>query len=574
MQFSKWHGLGNDFVIVEPEKNPGFDFRGSAEHLCDRHFGIGADGVVTVRPLGGSAFEMRIYNSDGTETEMCGNATRCVGLYIRKNKLAAGSEFELHTRGGIVRPKVLDNGSVRVDMGEPHLLRGEIPVAGDPASGAENLALELPERQFSAVGVSVGKAHAVIPMARIKSKYLTLPGSYRFAEMNRKPDAYKAAHPEADIIRLGIGDVTRPLVPAVIDAMHRAVGEMGSAETFRGYGPEQGYDFLIEAIIANEYAPLGVEVAADEVFVSDGSKCDVGNIQEIFSSDARVAIGDPVYPVYLDSNVMAGRSGGFGPSGRFAGITYLTGTEESGFAPAFPREPVDLIYLCSPNNPTGTVLPREELARWVAYAKEHEAVILYDSAYSAYIREAGVVRSIYEIPGAREVAIEFKSFSKTAGFTGVRCAFTVVPKELKRRDDRGVPQSVNALWLRRPCTKFNGVSYIVQRGAEAVYTPDGMRQTREVIDYYMENAAIIRDGLEAAGYRVFGGKNAPYIWWKLPAGLDSMSFADKLLNTCQVVGTPGVGFGPGGEGYFRLTAFGDRNRTREAVERIRNANLG
>lgn len=411
-------------------------------------------------------------------------------------------------------------------------------------------------------------------MARINSNYLKLPGSYLFAEMKRKTDAYKAAHPEADIIRLGIGDVTRPLVPAVIDAMHRAVGEMGSAETFRGYGPEQGYDFLIEAIIANEYAPLGVEVAADEVFVSDGSKCDVGNIQEIFSSDARVAIGDPVYPVYLDSNVMAGRSGGFGPSGRFAGITYLTGTEESGFAPVFPREPVDLIYLCSPNNPTGTVLPREELARWVAYAKEHEAVILYDSAYSAYIREAGVVRSIYEIPGAREVAIEFKSFSKTAGFTGVRCAFTVVPKELKRRDDRGVPQSVNALWLRRQCTKFNGVSYIVQRGAEAVYTPGGMRQTREVIDYYMENAAIIRDGLEAAGYRVFGGKNAPYIWWKLPAGLDSMSFADKLLNTCQVVGTPGVGFGPGGEGYFRLTAFGDRNRTREAVERIRNANLG
>ena len=411
-------------------------------------------------------------------------------------------------------------------------------------------------------------------MGQINSNYLKLPGSYLFTEMKRKTDAYKALHPEADIIRLGIGDVTQPLVPAVIDAMHQAVDEMSKIETFRGYGPEQGYDFLIEKIIANEYAPLGVKVAPEEVFISDGSKCDIGNIQEIFSCKAKVAISDPVYPVYVDSNVMSGRTGDFESSGRFAGITYLTGTEASGFSPPLPTEPVDLIYLCSPNNPTGTVLTRDELVSWVEYAKKNEAIILYDSAYSAYIREEGVVHSIYEIPGAREVAIEFKSFSKTAGFTGVRCAFTIVPMELKQRDEKGTLQSVNKLWLRRQCTKFNGVSYIVQRGAEAVYTPKGMRQTREIIDYYMGNAAIICNGLEAAGYEVFGGKNAPYIWWKLPAGLDSMSFADKLLNTCQVVGTPGIGFGPGGEGYFRLTAFGDRGKTIEAVERICQAKLG
>ncbi len=411
-------------------------------------------------------------------------------------------------------------------------------------------------------------------MAQINSNFMKLPGNYLFAEMKRRTDAYKLAHPDADIIKLGIGDVTRPLVPAVLEAMHHAVDEMGKAETFRGYGPEQGYDFLIQAIIGGEYTPLGIELGEDEVFVSDGAKCDVGNIQEIFSLASRVAIGDPVYPVYLDSNVMAGRSGEFQPSGRFAGIEYLTGNEASGFEPALPVEKPDLIYLCSPNNPTGTVLSRAALERWVRYAREQEAVILYDSAYSAYIRQDGVVRSIYEIPGAKEVAIEFKSFSKTAGFTGVRCAFAVVPKELKRRDDQGKLQSVNALWLRRQCTKFNGVSYVVQRGAEAVYSPEGARQVREVVDYYMENASIIRAGLESAGYQVFGGENAPYIWWKLPAGLDSMGFADRLLDVCRVVGTPGVGFGPGGEGYFRLTAFGDRDRTREAVERIRTAKLG
>lgn len=410
-------------------------------------------------------------------------------------------------------------------------------------------------------------------MTRINSNYLKLPDSYLFARMKQKIDAFLAAHPGADIIRLGIGDVTRPLVPAVIGAMHRAVDEMAEAETFRGYGPEQGYEFLIRAIIEREYRPYGVELDSSEVFVSDGSKCDVANIQEIFDAGSRVAIGDPVYPVYLDSNVMAGRSGVLGKDGRFERIVYLPSCAENGFSPAFPEEPVDLIYLCSPNNPTGTVLTRKELACWVDYARKTGAVILFDSAYSAYIRDPELPRTIYEIPGARETAIEFKSFSKTAGFTGVRCAFTVVPKELLRPDADGVLRSLNALWLRRQCTKFNGVSYVVQRGAEAACSEEGSRQIREVIDYYMENARIIREGLEAAGYQVFGGQNAPYLWWKLPEKLDSMRFSDTLLERCQVVGTPGVGFGPCGEGYFRLTAFGDRERTREAVERIRRAKL-
>ncbi len=402
-------------------------------------------------------------------------------------------------------------------------------------------------------------------MFQVNLNYRKLPGSYLFSTIADKVAAYKKAHPEADIIRLGIGDVTRPIVPAVLEAMHKAVDEMGSSGTFRGYGPEQGYDFLIDAIIEGEYRPRGVELDRDELFVSDGSKCDVANIQELFSTGCRVAVTDPVYPVYLDTNVMAGRTGELGADGRFEGVTYLDSTAENGFSPALPEQPVDLIYLCSPNNPTGTVLDRETLVRWVAYAKETGALILFDSAYSAYIREPGIPGSIYEIPGAKEVAIEFKSFSKTAGFTGVRCAFTVVPKAL--------PQKLNALWNRRHCTKFNGVSYIVQRAAEAVYSAAGKAAIAEQIEYYMENARIIREGLSTAGYTVFGGENAPYIWWKLPGGLDSMKFTDTLLERCRVVGTPGVGFGPRGEGYFRLTAFGDRERTCQAVERIRNAKL-
>ena len=410
-------------------------------------------------------------------------------------------------------------------------------------------------------------------MYKINDNYLKLPGSYLFSTIGKKVAAYSAEHPEKEIIRLGIGDVTQPLAPAIIEALHKAVDEMGHAETFHGYAPDLGYEFLRKAIAEHDFQARGADIQADEIFVSDGAKCDAGNIQEIFSADARVAIGDPVYPVYLDSNVMAGRTGELGSDGRFAGITYLAGTEANGFSPEPPKERVDLVYLCSPNNPTGTVLDRAALTRWVEYARENEAVILFDSAYSAYIREPGLPGSIYEIPGAKEVAIEFKSFSKSAGFTGVRCGFTVVPKELRRRDRSGKLQSLNALWLRRQCTKFNGVCYIVQRAAEAVYSPAGMKQSREVIDYYMGNAELIRSGLTGAGFEVFGGKNAPYIWWKLPGVLDSAQFADKLLNVCQVVGTPGVGFGPCGEGWFRLTAFGDRAETAEAVDRIRNASL-
>ncbi len=402
-------------------------------------------------------------------------------------------------------------------------------------------------------------------MVKVNPNYQKLPGSYLFSTIAKKVSAYKTANPDADIIRLGIGDVTQPLAPAVLEAMHRAVDEMGQADTFRGYGPEQGYDFLIEAILNGEYRNRGIYLDSDEVFVSDGSKCDVANIQEIFSTDCRVAICDPVYPVYLDTNVMAGRTGVQGGDGRFGNIVYLDCTSENGFSPALPEEPVDLIYLCSPNNPTGTVLDREALTRWVEYARKNGSIILYDSAYSAYIRTPGIPKSIYEIPGAKEVAIEFKSFSKTAGFTGVRCAFTVVPKAL--------PQQLNQLWRRRHCTKFNGVCYVTQRAAAAVYSPIGQAQIAEQIDYYMENARIIREGLTTAWFTVFGGENAPYIWWKLPEGLDSMAFTDILLEQCRVVGTPGIGFGPCGEGYFRLTAFGDRERTKLAVERIRHAQL-
>jgi len=410
-------------------------------------------------------------------------------------------------------------------------------------------------------------------MLRINEHYLKLQASYLFSDIAKRVAAFQTAHPEREVIKLGIGDVTNPLPPACIAAFHKAVDEMATTAGFRGYGPEQGYDFLRQAIAVNDFQARGADIQADEVFVSDGAKCDTGNIQELFALDATIAIPDPVYPVYLDTNVMAGRTGELQADGHFGGVTYLLASAENGFAPALPEQPVDLIYLCSPNNPTGTALSREELAKWVAYAKATGAVILFDSAYSSYIREEGLPRSIYEIEGAREVAIEFKSFSKTAGFTGVRCAFTVVPKELTCRDRAGKPQSLNALWLRRQCTKFNGVSYVVQRAAEAAYSAEGMREIGAQIDYYMENARIIREGLVEAGYTVFGGKNAPYLWWKLPAGLDSMSFADTLLERCRVVGTPGVGFGPGGEGYFRLTAFGDRNRTIEAVERIRGTRL-
>ncbi|MHB0939301.1 MAG: LL-diaminopimelate aminotransferase [Armatimonadota bacterium] len=405
-------------------------------------------------------------------------------------------------------------------------------------------------------------------MALINENYQKLPGSYLFAEIGRRVTRYKEEHPDANVIRLGIGDVTRPLPPAVIEAMHAAVDDMARAETFRGYGPEQGYDFLIDKVIEHDYAARGITLGADEVFISDGAKCDVGNIQEIFGLDNVVAITDPVYPVYLDTNVMAGRTGELGDDGRFGKIVYLPSTAENGFRPALPQTKVDMVYLCSPNNPTGTALPKSELKKWVDFAREQQAVILFDAAYAAYITEPDIPHSIYEIDGAKDVAIEFNSFSKTAGFTGTRCAYCVVPKSVMAYTRAGEAVSLNPLWNRRQTTKFNGVSYIVQRGAEAVFTPEGQGQIKGLIDFYMTNARIIREGLKSIGLEAYGGVNAPYIWLKTPNGLDSWAFFDKLLNEVNVVGTPGSGFGPSGAGYFRLTAFGNRENTEEAISRI------
>lgn len=405
-------------------------------------------------------------------------------------------------------------------------------------------------------------------MALVNENYLKLPGSYLFAEIARRVNKFKADNPSADIIRLGIGDVTQPLAPVTIEAMHKAVDEMANADTFHGYGPEQGYAFLIQQIIEKDYAARGITIAEDEVFVSDGSKCDVGNIQEIFGLGNKVAITDPVYPVYLDTNVMAGRTGNI-VDGMFEGVTYMPCTAENDFTPAFPTEHVDLIYLCSPNNPTGTTLSKEQLEAWVRYAKENDSIILFDSAYEAYITEEDVPRSIYEVEDAKEVAIEFRSFSKNAGFTGTRCAYTVVPKEVMGKTKDGQEISLNRLWNRRQTTKFNGTPYITQRGAAAIYTEEGQKQIKDMVGYYMENARIIREGLAEAGLTFYGGVNAPYIWLKTPNNMDSWSFFDKLLNEAHIVGTPGAGFGPSGEGYFRLTAFGNKENTIKAVERIK-----
>lgn len=389
--------------------------------------------------------------------------------------------------------------------------------------------------------------------------YSRLPESYLFSTIAARIAQYRDTHPSARIIRLGIGDVTRPLVPAVVEAMHAATDEMAKKASFRGYGPEQGYAFLREAVVRGEYASRNVDVSPDEVFISDGSKCDVANFQELFSSDCRVAIPDPVYPVYLDSNVMAGRSGNVAPDGHFDGVVYLAADADNDFQPSVPDVPAEIIYLCSPNNPTGTVLTRATLEKFVEYALAHGSVILFDAAYSAYIRDEGLPHSIYEIPGAKKCAVEFRSFSKTAGFTGVRCACTIVPHEMPE---------LHAMWLRRQTTKFNGVNYIVQRGAEAVYSEAGNRQIREVVAGYMANAAKIRAKLAECGHTVYGGEHAPYIWWKLAGGEKSFDFFDRLLETCEVVGTPGSGFGPRGEGYFRLTAFGDPEETELALLRI------
>ncbi len=408
-------------------------------------------------------------------------------------------------------------------------------------------------------------------MININENFLNLQDSYLFSTIAKKVAEFSKVNPDKKIIKLGIGDVTRPIVPAVIEAMHKAVDEMAEQNSFKGYGPEQGYEFLREKISENDYKKRGIDIAIDEIFVSDGAKCDCGNIVDIFGIDNKIAITDPVYPVYLDTNVMSGRSGKYDEkTGKYENIVYMPATAENNFIPELPKEKVDIIYLCFPNNPTGTTLPKEELKKWVEYAKENSAIILYDSAYEAFISDENVPHSIYEIEGAKDVAIEFRSFSKTAGFTGVRCAYAVVPKNLYGFTKDGEKVSINKLWNRRQCTKFNGVSYVVQKGAEAVYSKEGQEQIKENISYYMENARIIREGLEKAGFTVFGGKNAPYIWLKVPEGLSSWEFFDKLLTEANVVGTPGVGFGPSGEGYFRLTAFGTKENTIEAMNRIKN----
>ena len=403
-------------------------------------------------------------------------------------------------------------------------------------------------------------------MFKVNDNYLKLPGSYLFSNIAKKVAAYGEAHPDAQIIRLGIGDVTQPLAPAIIDALHGAVEEMGHAETFHGYAPDLGYEFLRSAIAKNDYLDRGCDIHADEIFVSDGAKCDSGNIQEIFSVDNKIAVCDPVYPVYVDTNVMAGRTGTYDPAkGTWSDVIYMPCTAENNFIPELPKETPDIIYLCFPNNPTGTTITKDQLQVWVDYANKNGAVIIYDAAYEAYISEDDVPHSIYECEGARTCAIELHSFSKNAGFTGTRLGYTVIPKDLKSGD-----VMLHSLWARRHGTKYNGAPYIVQKAGEAVYSPEGKAQLKEQIAYYMKNAKTILEGLKAAGYTVFGGVNAPYIWLKTPDGMNSWEFFDYLLEKANVVGTPGSGFGPSGEGYFRLTAFGSYENTVAAIERIKH----
>lgn len=402
-------------------------------------------------------------------------------------------------------------------------------------------------------------------MYTINEHYLKLQGSYLFSTIAKKVSEYQKEHPQAEVIRLGIGDMTQPLVPAIIEALHNAVEEMGTTEGFHGYGPEQGYEFLRECIAREDYQNRGCPISAEEIFISDGAKQDVGNIQEIFGLGNRVAVCDPVYPVYVDTNVMAGRTGEFNVrTGGYEGLIYLKCLEENGFSPRLPGEKPDLIYLCFPNNPTGMAITRTALQEWVDYANQNGSVILYDAAYEAYITEEGIPHSIYECEGARRCAIEFHSFSKNAGFTGLRLGYTVIPRELSCN---GV--SLHELWNRRHGTKYNGAPYLVQRAGEAVYSSEGKAQLKEQVAYYMENARLIREGLKAAGFTVYGGVNAPYIWLKVPERMSSWEFFDELLKKAQVVGTPGVGFGQGGEGFFRLTAFGTRENTLKALERIK-----
>lgn len=407
-------------------------------------------------------------------------------------------------------------------------------------------------------------------MALINENYLKLQAGYLFPEIGRRVSEFIAANPNKKVIKMGIGDVTQPLVPSVVKAFHEGVDEMAKGKTFKGYGPEQGYAFLREAIAKNSYQSKGIDISADEIFVSDGSKCDTGNIQEIFGDDNKIAVCDPSYPVYVDTTVMSGKTGTCQSNGYYNGIIYMPCTEENGFIPDFPSEIPDLIFLCYPNNPTGTVASKEELKKWVDFAIENKSIILYDAAYEAFITEDGIPHSIYEIEGAKKVAIEFRSFSKTAGFTGTRCATTVIPDELVAYDSEGKPHSVKTLWNRRQSTKFNGVSYPVQKAAAAIYTEEGKKEVADVIAYYLENARIMKESLASIGYEVFGGVNAPYIWMKTKNNTSSWDFFDKVLNEANIVGTPGSGFGPAGEGYFRFSAFADRKSVIEAMERIKD----
>jgi len=405
-------------------------------------------------------------------------------------------------------------------------------------------------------------------MITINENFLKLQASYLFAEIKNRTTAYQEAHPDRDVIKLGIGDVTQPLPPACIQAFHRGVDEMADAKTFRGYGPEQGYEFLRKKIARHDFQSRGADISPDEIFISDGAKCDNGNIQEIFSKDIKIAVPDPVYPVYVDTNVMAGRTGSYS-QGRYGGLVYLEGTQANGFIPDLPREKVDLIYLCYPNNPTGATISKSALKDWVDYARENKALILFDAAYESFIRDDDLPKSIFEIEGAREVAIEFRSFSKTAGFTGTRCAFTVVPKTCVAYTDEGEEQPLHALWYRRQSTKFNGVCYPVQKAVEAVYSEEGQQQTKTLIDYYLKNAALIRQEMSALGFDCIGGENSPYIW--IDGRSDSWKFFDRLLEKAAVVCTPGAGFGKCGEGYIRISAFNDYENVKTAMDRIKEA---
>lgn len=407
-------------------------------------------------------------------------------------------------------------------------------------------------------------------MALINEHFLKLPGNYLFSDIAKKVNTFKITNPKKELIRLGIGDVTRPLPPVCIEAMHKAVEEMAHAETFHGYGPEQGYDFLIEAIIKNDYAPHGIHLAHSEVFISDGTKSDTGNIGDILRHDNSIGVTDPIYPVYIDSNVMCGRAGELEDvTGKWSNVAYMTCSAENNFIPEIPNRRIDIVYLCYPNNPTGITLTKPELKKWVNYALANDTLILFDAAYEAYIQEPDIPHSIYEIKGAKKCAIEFRSFSKTTGFTGVRCGYTIIPKELTAATLKGERIPLNRMWNRRQCTKFNGTSYITQRAAEAIYTPEGKKQVKEIIDYYMTNARIMKEGLENIGLKVYGGINAPYLWAKTPNGISSWKFFDQMLYDANIVGTPGIGFGPSGEGYIRLTAFGKRNDCIEAMRRMK-----